>query len=117
MTPAERVNKRWSVDFVSDSLWTGRRFRAWCVVDDYSKKSPMIYVDCSISGLRMAILLDELAPTRRLAEAIVLDNGPENTSRAMFEWSHKHGIELRFIQQGQTHPKRLRRKFYRQIPR
>jgi putative transposase len=88
-----------------------------CVVDDYSKESPMIYVDFSISGVRMAILLDELARTRRLPQAIVLDNGPENTSRAMFEWSHKHAIELRFIQQGQTHPERLRRKFHRQIPR
>jgi putative transposase len=58
MTPAERVTKRWSVDLVSDSLWTGRRVRAWGVVDDYSKESPMSYVDSSISGLRMAILRD-----------------------------------------------------------
>jgi hypothetical protein len=82
-----------------------------------AKESPIIYVDFSISGLRMAILRDELARTHRLLRAIVLDNGLKNTGRAMFEWSHKHGVELRFIQQGQTHPECLRRKFHRQIAR
>jgi hypothetical protein len=60
----------------------------------------------------MAILLDELARTHRLSQAIVLDNGLKNTSRAMFAWSQKHGVELRFIQEGQTHPECLRGEFH-----
>jgi putative transposase len=31
-------DQRWSLDFVSDSLICGRRFRILCVVDDYTRE-------------------------------------------------------------------------------
>ena len=34
-----RPNQRWSMDFVSDSTVTGRRFRALAIVDDYSRSA------------------------------------------------------------------------------
>ena len=88
------------MDFVSDSLWSGRRFRALAIVDDHTKEIPAILADTSISGARVAGLLDELAARHGLPEEIVSDNGPEFTSRAMFEWSHRTGVRLRFIQPG-----------------
>ena len=57
-------------------------------------------VDLSITGARLARFLDSLAPTWGLPEEIVLDNGPEGTGRAMFDWSERTGVGLRFIEPG-----------------
>ena len=76
------------MDFMSDQLATGRCFRILNVVDDYSQECVGQMVDFSISGQRSR------------PEAIVTDNGPEFTSKAMFLWSQRIGIDLRFIQPG-----------------
>jgi len=95
-----RSNERWSLDFVSDQLANGRRFRVLNIVDDYSRRCIGQLVDTSISGLRLSRFLDELHLTRPLPKAIVLDNGPELTSKAMFLWSQQHHVKLQFIQPG-----------------
>lgn len=77
-----------------------RRFRVLNIVDDYSKICPGQIMDLSISGARLARYLDDLALLVGLPEEIVLDNGPEGTSRAMFEWSEKTNVRLRFIEPG-----------------
>jgi len=100
ITVPDRPNHRWSLDFVSDQLWTGRRFRALCVVDDCTKECLAIYPDVSISGLRMSYLLEALSVLRGYPREIVLDNGPEMTSTAMFVWAQAHAVQLRFIQPG-----------------
>lgn len=93
-------NERWSVDFVSDQLANGRRFRVFNVVDDFSREVILQVVDFSISGTRLARELDQLAERRALPERIVMDNGPELTSKAMFLWSKRTGVTLHFIQPG-----------------
>lgn len=95
-----RRNQRWSMDFASDALWTGRRFRCLCVVDDATRESPALLPDFSIGGERVVRVLDELAARHGLPEEIVLDNGPEFTGRALFAWSARTGVRLRFIQPG-----------------
>lgn len=57
-------NQRWSVDFVSDSLACGRRFRILSVIDDFSRECLASVVDTSLSGLRVARELDRLAERR-----------------------------------------------------
>ena len=94
------ANERWSVDFVSDQLANGRRFRVLNIVDDYSRRCVGQLVDTSISGERLTRFLDELSLTQRLPKTIVLDNGPELTSKAMFMWSQRHQVALHFIQPG-----------------
>ena len=94
------VNERWSVDFVSDQLASGRRFRVFNVVDDFTRECVLQIVDFSISGQRLANELDRLAATRRLPKSIVCDNGPELTSKALDAWTYRNGVELRFIQPG-----------------
>lgn len=94
--PSE-VNERWSVDFVSDQLANGRRFRVFNVVDDFSRECVLQIVDFSISGQRLATELDRLD---RLPKTIVCDNGPELTSKAMFLWAQRRGAKLHFIQPG-----------------
>jgi len=94
------ANERWSVDFVSDQLATGRRFRVFNVVDDFTRECVLQIVDFSISGERLCRELDRLAGTRPLPRTIVCDNGPELTSKAMFLWSQRVGVKLHFIQPG-----------------
>ncbi len=98
MAIPDAVNQRWSMDFVSDQLAPGRRFRVLNIVDDFSRESVAQIVDFSISGARVARELDRLG--RPLPEAIVCDNGPEFTSKAMFFWSKRTGVKLQFIQPG-----------------
>lgn len=98
MLVPDTVNQRWSIDFVSDQLANGRRFRVLNVVDDYSRECVLQIVDFSISGQRVAHELDRL--TRKLPKIIVCDNGPEFTSKAMFFWARKAGVKLHFIQPG-----------------
>ncbi len=100
LKPTDGVNQRWSLDFMSDSLYTGRRFRALNIGDDYSRENRGILVDFSISGERMSRYLDELAEVEGYPEELVMDNGPECTSKAMFLWSQRTGVKLEFIQPG-----------------
>lgn len=93
-------NERWSLDFVSDQLATCRRFRVLNIVDDHSKFCPGQIVDVSISGEKLAGFLDDLGEICGLPKEIVLDNGPEGTSKAMFDWSERTGVRLRFIEPG-----------------
>ena len=95
-----RPTQRWSMDFASDSLASGRRFRALVVVDDYTRECLGIEVDTSLSGERVARLLDRAGERAGLPEAVVSDNGPEFTSRALDAWAYEQGVELRFIQPG-----------------
>lgn len=95
-----RTSQRWSLDFVSDSLCTGRRFRTLNIGDDFSRENRGILVDFSISGERMARFLDILGECYGYPEEIILDNGPECTSKAMFLWSEKMGVKLSFIEPG-----------------
>ena len=95
-----RSNQRWSMDFVSDSTVTGRRFRALAIVDDYSRECPAIEVDTSLGGARVVGVLERLAETRRLPEVITIDNGPEFAGKVMDEWAYRMGVKLNFIRPG-----------------
>jgi putative transposase len=97
---ARRANERWSIDFVSDCVSTGRVIRMLTVVDDCTRECPAIEVDTSMGGLRVRRVLDRIAGERGLPEAIVLDNGPEFRGRALAAWSEERGVRLEFIQPG-----------------
>jgi putative transposase len=100
MASPQRPNQRWSMDFVTDSIVTGRRFRALAIVDDYSRECPVIEVDTSLGGARVVSVLDRLAETRGLPSVITTDNGPEFTGRALDEWAYRKGVHLNFIRPG-----------------
>jgi putative transposase len=100
MTIPVGPNRRWSMDFMSDQLATGRRFRILNIVDDYTRECPAQIVDFSISGQRLVRLLDDLHKTHGLPIEVVVDNGPELTSKAMFLWSQRTRVQIRFIQPG-----------------
>ena len=81
------INQRWSLDFVSDMLSDGRRFRILCVVDDFSRECLATVVDTSLSGLRVVRELERLATERAVPQEVVSDNGTELTSVAVLRWA------------------------------
>jgi len=100
MEAPSRPTERWSMDFATDSLANGRRFRALVVVDDFTRECVGIEVDTSLTGGRVARLLERAGELAGLPEVVVSDNGPEFTSRALDAWAYRNGVELRFIQPG-----------------
>ena len=76
------------MDLVHDGLADGRRIRCLNVVDDCTRESILIEVDTSISGERVARVLDRIAEHRPLPQMIGVDHGPEFTSLALDAWAH-----------------------------
>lgn len=93
-------NLRWSMDFVSDQLANGRRFRVLNIVDDHSREVVGQLTAYSISGLQVARFLDQLIDERGKPNEVVCDNGPEFTSKALFFWARDRQVKLGFIQPG-----------------
>jgi putative transposase len=96
----QRANQRWSLDFVSDTLTDGRRFRILCVIDDFSRECLATVVDNSLSGERVARELDGIAEQRGYPCMIVSDNGTELTSNAILAWQEERRIEWHYIAPG-----------------
>jgi len=94
------ANQVWSMDFMTDALSSGRRFRTLNIVDDFTREAVAIEVDTSLGGLRVARVLEELKIERGLPGQIRSDNGPEFTSRALDQWAYEHGIRWHYIQPG-----------------
>ena len=97
---ASQPNERWSMDFVSDCVSSGKVIRMLTIVDDCTRECPGIEIDTSLGGLRVRRVLDRIASERGLPEAIVVDNGPEFRGRALAAWSEERGVRLEFIQPG-----------------
>lgn len=93
-------NQRWSLDFVSDSLSDGRRFRVLCVIDDFSRECLATVVDTSLSGQRVGRELDNIARVRGYPCMVVSDNGTELTSNAILRWQEDRKVEWHYIAPG-----------------
>ena len=80
MTLPQGPNQRWSLDFVSDALSWGCKFRVLAVVDDFTREALALIVDTSLGGQRVVRELDALIAARGRPSMIVSDNGTEFTS-------------------------------------
>ncbi|MDN7992217.1 IS3 family transposase [Burkholderia orbicola] len=93
-------NQSWSMDFVSDGLAYGRRFRCLNVVDDYTRECLAIEVDTSLPGLRVQQVLERLKEMRGLPASITVDNGPEFAGKVLDAWAYEADVTLSFIRPG-----------------
>jgi putative transposase len=93
-------NDYWSLDFMSDVLATGRRFRTLGVIDTCTREALAIEVDTSLPSARVVRVLERLIRERGHPSEIVLDNGPELISQGLDQWTAEHGIKLGFIEPG-----------------
>ena len=80
-------NLRWRLDFVSDQMTVGQRFRVLTVVDNCTRERLALVAKTSISGLRVARKLTHLVQLRGRPETIVSDNGTQLTSNAIMTWT------------------------------
>jgi putative transposase len=94
------INEIWSMDFVSDALFDGRRLRALTVVDNYTRESLAIEVGQSLKGEDVVRVLDAVVAERGTPQTIKVDNGSEFISKAMDRWAYEHGVELDFSRPG-----------------
>lgn len=100
MTVPRVPNDRWSLDFVSDQLTDGRRFRILTIVDDCTRECLALVADTSLSGARVARELDRLMIARGKPTMIVSDNGSELTSNAILAWADQARVEWHYIAPG-----------------
>jgi putative transposase len=94
------INQVWSMDFMSDSLETGRKFRTFNVIDDYNREGLGIEVDFSLSSARVVRSLEQIIGWRGKPAAIRCDNGPEYISQVLVDWANEHQITMLYIQPG-----------------
>ena len=95
-----RANHCWSMDFMSDSLFCGRRFRTFNLVDDFNREALAIEVDLNLPALRVIRVLERAVAWRGYPKKLRMDNGPEFISTTLAEWAEEHNIQLEFIQPG-----------------
>jgi putative transposase len=101
MTLPQGPNQRWSLDFVSDTLISGRRIRILAVVDDFTRECLALVADTSLSGARVARELDAIIAVRGVPPLmIVSDNGTELTSLAILRWTQERPLEWHYIAPG-----------------
>jgi len=100
MSVPSTKNERWSLDFVSDTLSDGRRFRMLCVIDDYTRECLGLVADTSLSGARVARELDAIGARCGFPASVVSDNGTELTSTAILRWSQGRGVAWHYIAPG-----------------
>lgn len=93
-------NHCWSMDFMSDALLSGRRFRTLNIIDDFDRQVLAIEVDFSLPAARVLRVLDRLAEWHGYPQIIRSDNGPEFISSALMSWAQTHQVTLDFIQPG-----------------
>jgi putative transposase len=93
-------NQRWSMDFMSDQLADGRRFRTLNIVDDFTRESLAIEAGTSLPGTIVVRTLERVRSERGEPKTIVIDNGPEFTGRTLDAWAHARGVRLSFIRPG-----------------
>lgn len=100
LTQPTALNQTWSLDFMSDALRDGRRFRTLNVVDDFNRQALGVEVDYSLPASRVIRLLQRLIEIHGQPVRLRCDNGPEFISSALSEWCEQQGVELCWIQPG-----------------
>jgi putative transposase len=98
--PVDAPNTSWSIDFVSDQLANGRRFRCFTVIDTCTRECLAIGVAHSLPATAVVDVLAQIGDTRGLPDRLSLDNGSEFRSQHFDAWAADHHVALQFIQPG-----------------
>jgi putative transposase len=97
---AARPNQQWSMDFVSDALFDGRRIHALTLVDNDTAEALAIVVDGGIRGEHVVQAVERIAMQRGAPQLIRVGNGPEFVSKVLDRWAYERGVTLDFSRPG-----------------
>lgn len=108
-----KSNVCWSMDFMTDVLCTGQKFRTLNVIDDYNRQALMVSPAYSLVADKVTQLVDTIAAKRGYPSIIRVDNGPEFISKKFKLWAEQHGIKINYIQPGKPAQNGLIERFNR----
>lgn len=94
------INKKWSMDFMSDALTNGRKFRTFNLIDDFNREVLAVEADTSLPARRVVRILERVIWEKGKPESIRVDNGPEFISHTLEAFCKEHQIQLQFIKPG-----------------
>jgi putative transposase len=97
---ATAANEYWAMDFVSDQLYDGKRFRVLTLIDLFTRECLATYADKAIKGEGVCAILKHVSKERGYPRNIKVDNGPEFISRALDAWTYDRKISLQFSRLG-----------------
>ena len=103
----------WSVDFMSDALGCGRRFRTFNVVDDFNREVVHIEIDTSINSQRLVRVFEQIRQAHGLPQVIRSDNGPEFLGEVFTGWLKANGVAIQYIQPGKPNQNAFIERFNR----
>jgi putative transposase len=98
--PVTAPHEEWAMDFVSDTLYDGGRFRAFTLIDTYTRQALQIQPRRSMSGQLVTQFLDQALVEYGRPRRIRCDNGPEFIGKELDHWCYTNGVELHFIKPG-----------------
>jgi len=97
---AQAIDEAWSMDFVSDALFDGRRLRTLTVMDNYTRECLATRADASIRGEHVVEVMRSLCAQPGAPVCISVDNGPEFISKVLDKWACEHKVSLNFSRPG-----------------
>jgi putative transposase len=119
LTVIPQPNAVWAIDFMSDTLYGGRRFRTCNVLDEGVREVLAIEVDTALPAERVVRVLEQVVSWRGQPQALRLDNGPEFLADRFASWCADRGIALQYIQPGKPNQnafvERLNRTFRHEV--
>jgi len=93
-------NEQWTMDFMTDTLFNGKRFRILNIMDEFNRELIEFELGSSLPAVRVIQALQRAIETRGKPHSIRVDNGPEFISSKLADWCYIHSIKLKFIQPG-----------------
>jgi putative transposase len=111
----DKINECWSMDFMSDNLEDGRKYRLFNVIDDHNREALSMEADISLPAQRVIRILEQLIQWRGKPAHIRCDNGPEYISHKLQKWAIEQRINLLYIQPGKPQQNAYVERFNRTV--